>query len=157
MQSLYDKFCVLKPSDGVDESRKVEIEEIKKNNESKRECRYMIRTFLPAGQENFAVEKFEDGQVGVFDCSATNTSIVQRLIYDTFEKNENIFAVFISNLDSDHINGLEYLISCCAAKKKFAPFLDNGGALLAAIEEAAFRGKELSDLCCGFSATQKAQ
>ena len=110
----------------------------------------MIRSFLPAGQGNFAVEKFENGESVVFDCGATNISIARQLINNTFQKKENILAVFISHLDIDHINGLEYLLQHCAVKEIYIPFLDSGGKLLTAIEEAAFHGRKLSDFALRF-------
>ncbi len=110
----------------------------------------MIRSFLPAGQGNFAVEKYENGQSVVFDCGATNVSIAEQLIRETFQKEECILAVFISHLDTDHLNGLKYLLQHCTVKEIYIPFLDSGGKLLTAIEEAAFHRRKLSDFALRF-------
>lgn len=110
----------------------------------------MIRSFLPAGQGNFAVEKYENGQSVVFDCGATNVSIAEQLIRDTFQKKECVLAVFISHLDTDHLNGLKYLLQHCTVKEIYIPFLDSGGKLLTAIEEAAFHRRKLSDFALRF-------
>ena len=86
------------------------------------EDKEMIRSFLPAGQGNFAVEKYENGQSVVFDCGATNVSIAEQLIRDTFQKEECILAVFIYHLDTDHLNGLKNLLQHCTVKENYPIF-----------------------------------
>ncbi|MCH7613794.1 MAG: MBL fold metallo-hydrolase, partial [Candidatus Marinimicrobia bacterium] len=82
----------------------------------------MIRTFQPIGQGAFYTEQF-NGFTIVYDCGSKNESLIKKEIKSVFEKGEDIEAVFISHLHSDHINGLEFLLEFCNVKKILMPLL----------------------------------
>ena len=87
------------------------------------------RNFLPVGQGAFYCEHFHfDGMNKrinlVYDCgSSTGKSYVENQIKREFALGEEIHAVFLSHLDTDHINGLEFLLKRCVVKKIFFPLL----------------------------------
>lgn len=84
----------------------------------------MIRSFLPVGQGAFYVEKFESGDVYVYDCgTASGIEIIKREICKNFSKGETIEGVFISHLHDDHVNGLEYLLQHCNVRNVYLPYL----------------------------------
>lgn len=76
---------------------------------------HVHRKILPVGQGAFYVERHygdNDNNVNlVYDCgSTTGVRFVKREIENEFIKDKTIHAVFISHLDKDHINGVEYLL-----------------------------------------------
>ena len=85
----------------------------------------MKRTFHSVGQGAFYTERFNIGNRKinvVYDCGTTTApkeKIIEREISNVFKKNEEIHALFISHLDADHINGIEYLAKYCNVKKIF--------------------------------------
>ena len=84
----------------------------------------MIRSFLPVGQGAFCTEQFKNGVNVVYDCgSQTGVEIVEEMIESTFDKGEEIYAVFISHLHSDHMNGLEFLLKYCRVRTLYLPYL----------------------------------
>lgn len=84
----------------------------------------MVRSFLPVGQGAFYTEQFDGGVNVIYDCgSQTGVEIVEKMIESTFDKGEEIHAVFISHLHSDHINGLELLLKHCKVKTLYLPYL----------------------------------
>ena len=88
----------------------------------------MIRSFLPVGQGAFYLESFkvfkEQPINIVYDCgSLSKEQILKAEIHNTFQKKENINAVFISHLHRDHINGLPYLLQYCNVKNIFLPLI----------------------------------
>lgn len=84
----------------------------------------MVRSFLPVGQGAFYTEQFDGGVNVIYDCgSQTGVEIVEKMIESTFDKGEEIHAVFISHLHSDHINGLEFLLKHCKVKTLYLPYL----------------------------------
>lgn len=82
----------------------------------------MIRTFQPIGQGAFSTEQFDDLTI-VYDCGSDNEIILKKEIKSVFEKGQDIDAVFISHLHSDHVNGLEFLLNYCNVKRIFMPLL----------------------------------
>ena len=102
----------------------------------------MIRSFLPVGQGAFYLEQFacESGTVNVvYDCgSSTDLSIVEAEIRSNFKKDEEIAAVFISHFDSDHINGLPYLLQYCKVNHLFFPVITEENRELILLKELAF-------------------
>ena len=86
----------------------------------------MLRSFLPVGQGAFYLERFETKGERinvVYDCgSLTDVKIVEKEIRSNFSKGEEIKIVFISHVDQDHINGLEYLLTYCNVKNIVFPY-----------------------------------
>jgi hypothetical protein len=87
----------------------------------------MIRNFLPVGQGAFYLEQFNihgDRINVVYDCgSFTGMKYIKREIEANLEHNEMIHAIFISHLDNDHINGIQYLLEYCRVKNIFLPLI----------------------------------
>lgn len=87
----------------------------------------MIRSFLPVGQGAFYRESFNVyGRKFniVYDCgTSTDVKIINNKIDNEFEVGEDIEAVFISHLDNDHINGIEFLLKHCKVKNLFFPLV----------------------------------
>lgn len=87
----------------------------------------MIRSFLPVGQGAFYLEQFafdNDRLNIVYDCgSGTGVELVRQEIINNFRERERISAVFISHLDGDHINGLEFLLQYCRVENVFFPLI----------------------------------
>lgn len=91
----------------------------------------MIRSFLPIGQGNFAVERFYKGEYNVvFDCGSSTKigkgrveKTVEDQIRRTFHEGERIKKVFISHLHDDHINGLPFLLKYCNVEEIYLPYM----------------------------------
>lgn len=86
----------------------------------------MIRSFLPVGQGAFYLEQFkefDDRKINViYDCgSLTSKKIVESEIKSNLYEGEEILFVFISHLDADHVNGLEFLLKYCNVKNIIFP------------------------------------
>lgn len=86
----------------------------------------MLRCILPVGQGAFYLERFKsNGDIinVVYDCgSLTDVKIVEKEIKSNFIKGEEIEIVFISHIDKDHVNGLEYLLKYCKVKNIVFPY-----------------------------------
>ncbi|HEM3460009.1 TPA: MBL fold metallo-hydrolase [Streptococcus suis] len=85
------------------------------------------REILPVGQGAFYLETLmlrgNEYRV-IYDCgSATDVTYVETQIKANLNKNEEIHAVFISHLDDDHVNGLEFLLKHCNVKNLFFPLI----------------------------------
>lgn len=86
----------------------------------------MLRSFLPVGQGAFYLEQFKktnDKRINVvYDCgSLTSKKILESEIKSNLIENEEILFVFVSHLDADHINGLEFLFEYCNVKNVILP------------------------------------
>lgn len=86
----------------------------------------MIRSFLPVEQGAFYLEQFkefDDRKINViYDCgSLTSKKIVESEIKSNLYEGEEILFVFISHLDADHVNGLEFLLKYCNVKNIIFP------------------------------------
>ena len=71
----------------------------------------MQRTFYPVGQGEFYSESFKTGNNNfnvVYDCGSLSRG-VDKVISNSFDKNEDIDILFISHFDSDHINKINIL------------------------------------------------
>ena len=71
----------------------------------------MQRTFYPVGQGGFYSESFkaENNNFNVvYDCGSISRG-VDKVISNSFDKNEDIDILFISNFDSDHVNKINIL------------------------------------------------
>lgn len=114
----------------------------------------MIRTVHPVGQGAFISEKFiKSGQetTVVYDCgSQSGKSLVEREIRNSFEKDAPIQAVYISHLDNDHVNGLEYLIQHCRVKKVYLPYLSPKSLLMTMVKYKCEEESGENDLCSAF-------
>lgn len=77
------------------------------------------RTFHPVGHGAFYTERFyEDGNcvyTAVYDCgcNAPVKNKLQQIVNAEFLQNTRINALFISHFDTDHINGIQYLLNYC--------------------------------------------
>lgn len=101
----------------------------------------MIRSFLPVGQGAFCIEQFKNGVNVVYDCgSQTDVEIVEKMIESTFDRGEEIYAVFISHLHSDHINGLEFLLKYCRVKTLYLPYLTPQDILISTLIQDITQG-----------------
>ncbi len=112
----------------------------------------MIRTVHPVGQGTFISEKFieKNGKetIVVYDCGSQNgKSVIEREIRNSFEKGTEICAVYISHLDNDHVNGLEFLIKHCRVKKVFLPYLSPKSLLMTMVKYKCETENGESDLC----------
>lgn len=99
----------------------------------------MIRTIHPVGQGGFISEKFvlssTEEKIIVYDCgSLSGKSLVEQEIRNSFHNGERINSVFISHLDNDHVNGLQYLIEYCNVENVFLPYLTPKALLMALIK-----------------------
>ena len=97
----------------------------------------ITRTQWPVGQGGFAsgvIESRGKEFVYVYDCGSTNIQALRDSINALMPRGGRIDALFISHLDADHCNGIEYLLSKYKVDSVFLPYLDNKGALLALAE-----------------------
>ncbi len=91
----------------------------------------VTRTIHPIGHGAFYTEKIETEEIEhdrkkchiVYDCGSKSKKLIEEEIDNTFQKGEEILAVFISHLDADHVNGLEHLMQRCCVKYVFLPLL----------------------------------
>lgn len=109
---------------------------------------YLFRTIHPVGQGGFYTERFKESSHFkkksynvVYDCGSNTgktqngiSRYLQREIKSTFSKNEKIDIVFISHLDNDHINGIDYLIREYDVRNICIPLLNNNEKLLALVK-----------------------
>lgn len=99
----------------------------------------MIRTFHNIGQGAFYTERFQNYTM-VYDCGGSKAKIIEKEIRHTFEKNEEIHALFISHFHADHINGLEYLLTYCNVKTVYLPLVHDNEKIQLLIENSYFGG-----------------
>ncbi len=86
----------------------------------------VTRTIHPIGHGAFYTEQIEyNGSKChiVYDCGSKRKEMLKDEIDRTFRVGEEILAVFISHLDTDHVNGLEHLLNRCKVKYVFLPVL----------------------------------
>lgn len=84
----------------------------------------MLRTFHPVGQGAFYSESFISFSI-VYDCgSGTGRSAIEQELERTIGSIRPIEALFISHLDTDHVNGIEYLLNMERPKRIFLPMLE---------------------------------
>lgn len=106
----------------------------------------MRRIFVPVGQGAFYIERFPYGVNVVYDCgsvSARSSSFsLQGRVKQAFPSgDEKIDIVFLSHLDTDHINGLEELLRGCKIGKIYLPFLDNSEKCSLLLEKVSEEGR----------------
>lgn len=98
----------------------------------------VIRTFHPIGQGAFYSESFHYNEKIIniiYDCgSLTDLTKVKEEIEKTFPKDTNIDALFISHFDSDHVNGIPFLITHCNVKNIFFPIISEEDKILLRIK-----------------------
>ena len=71
----------------------------------------MQRTFYPVGQGGFYSESFKTENNNfnvVYDCGSLSKG-VDKVISNSFDKNEDVDILFISHFDSDHVNKIDIL------------------------------------------------
>ena len=85
------------------------------------------REFHPVGHGAFFTERFQergnDDIIVVYDCgckSKIEEQVLKQEVDNYFSEGEKINILFISHFDSDHVNGIKYLM----------PYLDNNTRLL---------------------------
>lgn len=120
----------------------------------------MTRTIHAIGQGAFYTECFEHAGENiniVFDCGSgvTNTKLIDSEISQTFKKDEEILAVFISHFHSDHINGLKKLLKHCTVHYVFLPVLSNESKLLYLYNEDDYKYDPLENLKNAIHASKK--
>lgn len=95
----------------------------------KKESNMVYRRFLPVGQGAFYLEQFktDNNKINIiYDCgSLKNFKIVKKQIENNFSEKEEILIVFISHLDADHVNGLEFLLQHCNVKNIVFPLINS--------------------------------
>ena len=74
----------------------------------------IIRTIHPVGQGAMYSERFLDKEgnttfLAVYDCGSDNPQKLKREITASFSDTDDIDLLFISHLDSDHVNGIQKL------------------------------------------------
>ena len=88
---------------------------------------FVKREILPVGQGAFYLETLRVGGKRyrvIYDCgSATDVTYVEDQIRKNFVQGAIIDAVFISHLDDDHVNGLEFLLKHCRVRHLFFPLI----------------------------------
>lgn len=99
----------------------------------------MLRSFLPVGQGAFYLEQFklynEERINVVYDCgSLTSKQILKKEIKSNLYENETILFVFISHLDVDHVNGLEFLLHYCNVKYLVLPLTSKNDRYLLSLK-----------------------
>lgn len=83
----------------------------------------MQRIFHPIGQGAFYSERHDNFNI-VYDCGNwRNTIRSDRLVRQSFRKNENIDILFISHFDWDHVNKIKVLKDHAKIKKVVMPLL----------------------------------
>ena len=71
----------------------------------------MQRTFYPVGQGGFYSESFKTENNNfnvVYDCGSLS-KVVDKVVSNSFDKNEDVDILFISHFDSDHVNKIDIL------------------------------------------------
>ena len=71
----------------------------------------MQRTFYPVGQGGFYSESFKTENNNfnvVYDCGSLSKG-VDKVVSNSFDKNEDVDILFISHFDSDHVNKIDIL------------------------------------------------
>lgn len=116
----------------------------------------MIRTIHPVGQGGFISEKFytykQKETTIVYDCgSLSGKNIVENAVRNSFEQNERIKAVYISHLDNDHVNGLQYLIQYCNVENLFLPYLSPKALLMSMIKYKCQEESGEDNICSTFT------
>ena len=76
----------------------------------------LIRTIHPVGQGAFYSERFIDDlrnqlALVVYDCGSLNPNILKREVSSYFNQIKEIDILFISHFDSDHVNGIQMMLS----------------------------------------------
>ncbi len=116
----------------------------------------MIRTVHPVGQGTFISEKFYGlnglESIVIYDCgSQSGKSIVQREIRTSLNEGTKINAVFISHLDNDHINGLEFLMKYCRVENIFLPYQSNESLIMSLIKYKCDEESGIADYCSDYT------
>lgn len=101
----------------------------------------MTRTFANVGQGLFAIEKFYDGEqvvfCAVYDCGSGSGKQINgknKLIINENLGDEKISidVLFISHFDSDHVNGIPYILDHYMVKNIFLPLIPDDVKVLLA-------------------------
>lgn len=83
----------------------------------------MLRSFLPIGQGFFAVEHFQDVTI-VFNCGGSKIKGVNEQTQKNLYQHRRINALFITDLQNNYTNGLEYLLKNYQVDNIIIPYLN---------------------------------
>lgn len=78
---------------------------------------------MPIGQGFFAIEHFKDLTV-VFNCGGSKISLINREIDNIIFRKNKINALFITDLQNNYTNGLEYLLSDFDVENIIIPYMN---------------------------------
>ena len=108
----------------------------------------MIRIIPPIGQGNFAVERFAGSERNiniVFDCGTRSKIKLEERIGNVLPSCAIIDKVFISHLDDDHVNGLQYLLKNYRVNEVYLPYLTEEERVLTRLFYRLKTGYDLSE------------
>ncbi|UPU37434.1 hypothetical protein M1B72_06930 [Geomonas paludis] len=92
----------------------------------------------PVGQGGFATGTVRHGNQKyhyVYDCGSDNLSALRNSI-QCYTNNDDIECLFVSHLHSDHINGIDTLLTTYPVNRVFLPYISDLEAIVLAIESA---------------------
>ena len=99
---------------------------------------HVTRYQWPVGQGCFATGTIKLDVSGpktktlqyVYDCGARNQTNLRQAIQAYVSEVDNVDALFVSHLDSDHVSGLDDLLSRVIVKTVYIPYFNNAVSLL---------------------------
>lgn len=101
----------------------------------------VIRDQWPVGQGCFASGIIDaDGDAPlhyVYDCGARNLTHLTPIVSHYTERTDNLHALFVSHLDSDHVDGLDRLLATMSTDTVYLPYLDVVSRTLAVMQADA--------------------
>ncbi len=99
----------------------------------------MERIFYPIGQGAFYAERFTEEEDGinfnmVYDCGAgihlNGTTTGHNVVRNAFSSKDEIDILFVSHLDTDHVNEIPTLLTSCKVKKVILPLVSRSKYIL---------------------------
>ncbi|HHU55411.1 MAG TPA: hypothetical protein GXZ48_01805 [Acholeplasmataceae bacterium] len=103
----------------------------------------MLRSFLPIGQGFFAIEHFKNF-TAIFNCGGSSIKIINNQINNILSKYSEIDALFITDLQNNYTNGLEYLLNNYKVNNLIIPYLNKDERLLTLLNHLLY-GKAKND------------
>ena len=99
----------------------------------------VVLTQHPVGQGGMMSGQLSvpgDRFLWIYDCGSNQTAALDREI-DTIAKQGPVDCLFLSHLDSDHVNGIEHLLSSTPVREVVLPYLNTVDRLVAAAHDIA--------------------